>query len=35
MIEEARHLADYVIIDSPPLTEVVDALPLATPPTTS
>lgn len=28
-IEEARSLADYVIIDSPPLTEVVDAMPLA------
>jgi capsular exopolysaccharide synthesis family protein len=29
MIEDARELADYVIIDSPPLNEVVDALPLA------
>ena len=29
MIEEARRLADYVIVDSPPLNEVVDALPLA------
>jgi tyrosine-protein kinase len=29
MLEEARRLADYVIIDSPPLNEVVDALPLA------
>ena len=29
MIEDAKQLADYVIIDSPPLTEVVDALPLA------
>jgi capsular exopolysaccharide synthesis family protein len=29
MIEEARQMADYVIIDSPPLNEVVDALPLA------
>jgi succinoglycan biosynthesis transport protein ExoP len=29
MIQEARQLADYVIIDSPPLNEVVDALPLA------
>ncbi len=29
MIDEARLLADYVIIDSPPLTEVIDALPLA------
>lgn len=28
MIEEARRLADYVIIDTPPLTDVVDALPL-------
>jgi tyrosine-protein kinase len=28
MIEEARELADYVIIDSPPLNEVIDALPL-------
>jgi succinoglycan biosynthesis transport protein ExoP len=30
MIEEARSLADYVVIDSPPLNEVVDGLPLAT-----
>jgi polysaccharide biosynthesis transport protein len=29
MIEEARRIADYVVIDSPPLNEVVDALPLA------
>ena len=29
LIEEARELADWVIVDSPPLTEVVDALPLA------
>lgn len=29
MVEEARQMADYVIIDSPPLNEVVDALPLA------
>jgi capsular exopolysaccharide synthesis family protein len=29
MIEDARSMADYVIIDSPPLNEVVDALPLA------
>jgi tyrosine-protein kinase len=29
MIDEARQLAHYVVIDSPPLNEVVDALPLA------
>jgi len=29
MIDEARRIADYVVIDSPPLNEVVDALPLA------
>lgn len=29
MIDEARQMADYVIIDSAPLNEVVDALPLA------
>jgi len=29
LIDDARALADYVIVDSPPLTEVVDALPLA------
>lgn len=30
MIEQARARADFVIIDSPPLTDVVDALPLTT-----
>jgi len=29
LLDQARQLADYVIVDSPPLTEVVDALPLA------
>jgi receptor protein-tyrosine kinase len=29
LIEDARLLADHVIIDSPPLNEVIDALPLA------
>jgi polysaccharide biosynthesis transport protein len=29
LIEEAKSLAEYVIIDSPPLTAVVDTLPLA------
>jgi receptor protein-tyrosine kinase len=29
LLEEAESLCDYVIIDSPPLTEVIDALPLA------
>jgi non-specific protein-tyrosine kinase len=29
MVRDARGLADYVIIDSPPLNEVIDALPLA------
>lgn len=29
MVEDAKALADYVIIDSPPLTDVVDTLPLA------
>ena len=29
MIQDARRMADYVIIDSAPLNEVVDALPLA------
>ncbi|MGH2957308.1 MAG: Wzz/FepE/Etk N-terminal domain-containing protein [Solirubrobacterales bacterium] len=29
LIDDARALADFVIVDSPPLTEVVDALPLA------
>jgi succinoglycan biosynthesis transport protein ExoP len=28
MVEDAKRLADYVIIDSPPLNDVVDALPL-------
>jgi receptor protein-tyrosine kinase len=28
LVDEAKDIADYVIIDSPPLTEVVDALPL-------
>jgi Mrp family chromosome partitioning ATPase len=28
-MEEARRLADYVIVDSPPLNDVVDGLPLA------
>ena len=28
LVEEAKEMADCVIIDSPPLTEVVDALPL-------
>jgi capsular exopolysaccharide synthesis family protein len=28
LIDEAKELADFVILDSPPLTEVVDALPL-------
>jgi non-specific protein-tyrosine kinase len=28
MIEDAKRLADYVIVDSPPLNDVVDALPL-------
>ena len=28
MIAEAREIADYVVIDSPPLTDVIDALPL-------
>jgi receptor protein-tyrosine kinase len=28
MLEEAKRIADYVIIDSPPLTDVIDALPL-------
>jgi non-specific protein-tyrosine kinase len=30
LIEEAKQLADYVIVDSPPLADFVDALPLAT-----
>jgi capsular exopolysaccharide synthesis family protein len=29
MVDDARQMADYVVIDSPPLNEVVDALPLA------
>ena len=29
LIAEAEALADYVVVDSPPLTEVVDTLPLA------
>ena len=28
LVEEARRLADFVIVDSPPLTDVIDALPL-------
>lgn len=30
LIEDAGQIAEYVIIDSPPLTDVIDALPLAT-----
>ncbi|HEX8075589.1 MAG TPA: Wzz/FepE/Etk N-terminal domain-containing protein [Thermoleophilaceae bacterium] len=29
LVEDAKGLADYVIVDSPPLSEVIDALPLA------
>lgn len=29
LIDEAKSHADYVVIDSPPLTEVIDALPIA------
>jgi tyrosine-protein kinase len=29
LVEEAKSIADYVVIDSPPLTEISDALPLA------
>lgn len=29
LVAEAEGLADYVVIDSPPLTEVIDALPIA------
>jgi capsular exopolysaccharide synthesis family protein len=29
LVADAEQLADYVVIDSPPLTEVIDALPLA------
>ena len=29
LLDQARAMADYVVIDSPPLTSVIDALPLA------
>jgi capsular exopolysaccharide synthesis family protein len=29
LVDEAKQLADFVIVDSPPLSEVIDALPLA------
>jgi capsular exopolysaccharide synthesis family protein len=29
LVDSAKRLADYVIVDSPPLSEVIDALPLA------
>jgi receptor protein-tyrosine kinase len=29
LLEEAKGLADYVVLDSPPLTQVIDAMPLA------
>jgi Mrp family chromosome partitioning ATPase len=29
LLEEAKRLADYVVLDSPPLTQVIDAMPLA------
>jgi len=29
LVADAKRLADYVIVDSPPLSEVIDALPLA------
>jgi succinoglycan biosynthesis transport protein ExoP len=29
LLDDAKQMADYVIMDSPPLTEVIDALPLA------
>jgi polysaccharide biosynthesis transport protein len=29
LIDEAKGLADYVVLDSPPLTRVIDAMPLA------
>ena len=29
LLEEAKRLADFVVIDSPPLTQVIDAMPLA------
>jgi capsular exopolysaccharide synthesis family protein len=29
LLEDAKRLADYVVLDSPPLTQVIDAMPLA------
>jgi Mrp family chromosome partitioning ATPase/capsular polysaccharide biosynthesis protein len=29
LLEDAKELADYVVIDSPPLTQVIDAMPIA------
>jgi succinoglycan biosynthesis transport protein ExoP len=29
LLEEAKALADYVVLDTPPLTQVIDAMPLA------
>jgi Mrp family chromosome partitioning ATPase len=29
LVTDAKRIADYVIVDSPPLSEVIDALPLA------
>ena len=29
LVADSKRLADYVIVDSPPLSEVIDALPLA------
>jgi capsular exopolysaccharide synthesis family protein len=29
LVEDAKELADYVVIDSPPLTQVIDAMPFA------
>jgi Mrp family chromosome partitioning ATPase len=29
LIDNARQLAEFVVVDSPPLTEVIDAMPLA------
>jgi Mrp family chromosome partitioning ATPase/capsular polysaccharide biosynthesis protein len=29
LLEDAKGLADYVVLDSPPLTQVIDAMPLA------
>jgi Mrp family chromosome partitioning ATPase/capsular polysaccharide biosynthesis protein len=29
LLEDAKALADYVVLDSPPLTQVIDAMPLA------